>query len=325
MVVCTQCVDRTAVCPPPEGVCGGGCGSTRTDTLTADGSRGCRPCAGEMPVHTVWLARAVRQLPLALAWVAQSLPEAVPALLPSEKMALCVEMADQWRAAATAALPPSHGTSTAAPAFPGNPTPWSSWWTPTRRALQLSPSAGDPLPRWPQCVGGAPRQATRVLPALRLVPAPAALPPAAPPRPRPLRFVRVGGTRVKRGRGAGTDAPPAAERSVTSFFRPIPRPRSPAPRAEPRAPAASASPAREGLHRAGMRRSSPRGRRSRTSSSSSSSRSASSSSRSSVPRRPPQADGAADPRSFNGFFVSSDRPRVWVTGASYGRPVPDPD
>ena len=204
LVVCAQCVDRTSVCPPPEGVCGGGCGSSRTDTLTADGSRGCRPCAGEMPVHTVWLARALRQLPLALAWVAQSLPEETPALLPSEKMALCVEMASQWCAAATAALPPPLGTSTAPPAVPGNPTPWSLWWAPTRRALQLPPST-DGLPRWPQCVGGAPRPAAQVLPDLWQAPAPV-MPFTAPPRPRPRSLTRAGASRAKRGRGAGTDA-----------------------------------------------------------------------------------------------------------------------
>ena len=323
LVVCTQCVDRTSVCALPEGVCGGGCGSARTDTLTADGSRGCRSCAGEMPVHTVWLARALRQLPLALAWVAQSLPEEIPAPLPSEKMALCVEMARQWSAAAAAALPPPSGTLTVPPAFPGNPTPWSSWWIPTRRALRLTTSADSPPPRWPQCAGGAPRQAAGVLPDLWQAPAPAPLTPVAPPRPRPLSFVRVGGARVKRGRGAGTDAPPVAERSVTLFFRPITRPRSPAPRAEPRAPAAPPPPAREGLLRAGRRRSSPRGRRSRSSSSSSSSRSASPCSP--VPRRPPQADGATASRSSDDVPASSDRPRAWVTGASYGRPVPDPD
>ena len=52
LVVCAQCVNRTVTCALPESVCGGGCGSNRPDTLTADGSLGCRPCAGEMPVRS---------------------------------------------------------------------------------------------------------------------------------------------------------------------------------------------------------------------------------------------------------------------------------
>jgi hypothetical protein len=330
LVVCAQCVDRTTTCTLPEDVCGGGCGSSRTEMLTADGSRGCRPCAGEMPVHTVWLARATAQLPLALSWVAQSLSEAVPALLPSARSALCVEMAGLWCAAATAALPPPHGTLTAPPAFPGNPTPWSSWWMPTRRALGLPTTADSPQPVWPDCVGGLSRPAMHISPDLWLAPPPVPLPTAAPPRPRPLslgRATRVrraprAATRATRGRGAGSDAPPTAERSVATFFRPNSRPRSPDQRTAREPPPPSQE--REGLRRAGRRRSSPRRRRARSSSPSSSSRSTSP--RSPPPRRAPRASGAAPPRpSDDDSSSSSDRPRVRVTGVSYGRPVPDPD
>ena len=67
-VVCTACVDRITVCPVDPSVCGS-CGKKGTIRPTADGSRGCRPCAGIMPHHMVWLARAILQLPRALGWV----------------------------------------------------------------------------------------------------------------------------------------------------------------------------------------------------------------------------------------------------------------
>ena len=326
LVVCTRCVDRTVTCALSENVCGGGCGSTRPDTLTADGSRGCRPCAGEMPVHTVWLARAHRQLPLALEWVARSLREAVPALRPSDRMTLCVDMACLWSAAATAALPAPRGTMAQSPAFPGNPTPWSSWWTPIRRALQLPSDTADPGPVWPRCTGGSARPAAQVPEAL--CPAPSPPSPPAPPRPRPLGAHRAGAPRVTRGRGAATATAPAPERSVAAFFTRVPRPRSPSP-ASPASPVErsvpSPAPGREGLYRAGARRSSPRRRllrRARPSSSSSSPRS-------SRPSRSPSANdsaAAASPsRSSLDSSSTHDRPRTRVTGASAGRPVPDPD
>lgn len=227
-VVCVTCVDRITVCPVDATTCGS-CGSKGKVPPTADGSRGCRPCAGLMPHHTVWLARAILQLPRALGWIRQAaqLPASTMATITeSQQLALCIDVASAWQSAAQDGLRMRAGSSPAELAFPGNPTPWSSWIAPTLRLLD-SPQIPAP---WPRCVGGDPRAAA-LTPTLASTPA---APPSAP-KTRPLRRHQRA-PRQTRGAGAGRHTPGTPAVTVVSMFRalPITPPVAPPPRSPPR-------------------------------------------------------------------------------------------
>ena len=72
-----------------------------------------------MPVHTVWLARAMTMLNLALEWLGLANDPAKPVTV-GQRLQLCIDMAQSWQAAASIGL-----NQDAKPemAFPGNPIP----------------------------------------------------------------------------------------------------------------------------------------------------------------------------------------------------------
>ena len=298
-VVCSACVDRITVCPVDPAVCGS-CGKKGTVRPTADGSRGCRPCAGIMPHHTVWLARAILQLPRALGWVkhlAGASASSMATISETARLTICVDVASTWLSAAQAGLRLQFGSSRAEVAFPGNPTPWSAWVDPILSALDLPLQANTP---WPCCVGGEAREAA-LTPQLTPALAPAA--PAAP-RQRPLSSRASKGSRQTRGSGAGKHPRASPATTVVSLFRAMPRtpPVQPPPRAPP--------PLRTDANWiAGRRRSSPRH----------------------PPRAAPPRLSAArrqlhwsddDERDLR---TPLDQPRSLATDDSLGRPRPEPD
>ena len=213
------------------------------------------------------------------------------------RLTICIDVATAWQSAAQSGLRLRFGLSRAEVAFPGNPTPWSSWVGPILSALDLPPQATP----WPRCVGGEPRD-----PALtpQLTTPALAPPPPAAPRQRRLGPRAPRAPRQTRGSRAGKHPRPAPATTVVSLFRALPR--TPPVHLPPRAPP---SPRSDANWIAGRRRPSPRH----------------------SPRAAPPCPPAARRQlhwpddDMSDAQAPRDQPRSPVEGDPLGRPRPEPD